>query len=48
MLVEGMKTNPNLKLIGLCFGHQAIAKAYGAKIEKHPLINGMNQVFLCQ
>jgi len=29
------KLNDSLKLIGICFGHQIIARAYGAKTEKN-------------
>jgi len=29
------KLNDSIKLIGICFGHQIIARAFGAKTEKN-------------
>ena len=45
MVINATKTNPKLKIIGLCFGHQAISKYFGAKVEPKPLVAGIERIF---
>ena len=39
-LMEALKINKKLKVSGICFGHQLVAQAYGARVEKRALIRG--------
>lgn len=34
-LKKGIKANPNLKILGICFGHQALTKLFGGKINQN-------------
>lgn len=45
MVINATKTNPKLKIIGLCFGHQAISKYFGAKVEPKPLVAGIERIY---
>lgn len=42
--MEGLKKNKKLKLLGICFGHQAIASYYGGKVIKKMLTAGIEKV----
>lgn len=33
-LMEALEINKKLKVLGFCFGHQLVAQAHGARIEK--------------
>lgn len=40
-LKKAIKNNPKLKVLGTCFGHQAITKMFGGKVAKKSLITGV-------
>jgi GMP synthase-like glutamine amidotransferase len=41
ILESGLKMNKNLRLLGLCFGHQAIAKHFGGEVERKNPYSGI-------
>ena len=41
ILKEALPKCPKLKVLGLCFGHQALAKMYGGKVSQYDLVNGI-------
>jgi GMP synthase-like glutamine amidotransferase len=40
-LMEALRINSHLKVSGFCFGHQLIAQAFGARVEKKSLARGL-------
>lgn len=45
-LKQALTTNEKLKVLGICFGHQAITKMFGGKVEKVRWIGGVEDVEL--
>lgn len=45
-LDKAMKINLKLRILGVCFGHQAIAQFYGSKIEKTGRKGGIEKIQL--
>lgn len=44
LIKQGLKTNKKLKVLGLCFGHQAIAKYFGGSVERRDLYSGIEVI----
>jgi len=40
-LVEAHKINRNMKILGVCFGHQVISHLFGAKLAKKERKGGL-------
>lgn len=40
----GIKQNPKLKILGICFGHQALAQMFGGKIVQKNLLTGVERI----
>ena len=45
-LKNAIEINKKLKVLGICFGHQAITKMFGGKVEKVEWIGGIEDVEL--
>jgi anthranilate/para-aminobenzoate synthase component II len=43
-LKEAVKVNPKLKILGICFGHQVLAKMFGGKIVQKKQIAGVERI----
>ena len=43
-LKEALLKYKKLKVLGLCFGHQALAKMYGGKVDKYNLYAGIEKI----
>jgi len=41
-----MQINPNLKVFGICFGHQWLCRHYNAKIERRKRKAGLETIVL--
>lgn len=48
MVISAHKQRPGLKIIGFCYGHQAIAKYFGGKVEAKPLVAGIERIFFTE
>jgi GMP synthase-like glutamine amidotransferase len=39
--MKALEINKSLKVTGFCFGHQMIAQAFGAKVQKKHVTSGL-------
>ena len=39
-----LKKSPSLKVLGICYGHQLVAKMFGGVIEKRPRFGGIENI----
>ena len=42
--MDALEINQELKVAGFCFGHQLIAQAFGARVEKRSLARGLEVI----
>ena len=43
-LLKALEINKKMKVLGFCFGHQMLAQAFGAKVQKKHVSSGLEFV----